>query len=232
MAPGAGPDPHVFVDDVEVPVLADDDQHHLARVLRVRPGGALTVADGHGRWRRCRFGDDLEAVGAVEVDPVPLPPITIAFALVKGAKPELVVQKLTELGVDRIIPFVARRSVVQWDDDRSAKQLVRLRRVAREAAMQSRRTRLAEVDPVSRFVAVVDLPGAAVASVGGGPPSLHHPTVLIGPEGGWDDDERARFGPTVGLGPQVLRAETAALTAGALLAALRAGIVDPRPEGR
>jgi 16S rRNA (uracil1498-N3)-methyltransferase len=224
---GAGSGPHAFVDDIEHPVLAVDDRHHLARVLRVRDGDPMTVADGAGRWRSCRFGDDLELTGPVFDDPTPTPRITIAFALVKGERPELIIQKLTELGVDHIVPFIAGRSVARPDRDRQARQAVRWARVAREAAMQCRRSRLPEIAEVATFDAVQALPGAVAADRFGDPPSLDRPTVLIGPEGGWADDERAQFATTVGLGPTVLRAETACIAAAAVLGALRAGLVGP-----
>lgn len=233
MGPTGRDGPHVFVADVCEPELDDADRHHLARALRVRPGDPFTVADGRGSWRRCRFGDQVEVVGDVLVEPAPAPVLTVAFALVKGERPELAVQKLTELGVDRIVVFAAARSVVRWEEAKAPRQLERLRRVAREAAMQSRRTWLPSVEGVATFDDVVGLPGAAAADRGGAPPSLAHPTILVGPEGGWSDDERAQLPATVGLGEQVLRAETASLTAAALLAALRAGLVVPgRPAPR
>ncbi|MYA86110.1 MAG: hypothetical protein F4Y12_11055, partial [Acidimicrobiaceae bacterium] len=57
--------PHVLVSDVDSPELADDDRHHLERVLRLRSGDPLTVGDGAGRWRPCRFSDEIEPVGGV-----------------------------------------------------------------------------------------------------------------------------------------------------------------------
>ncbi len=157
----------------------------------------------------------------------PTPPITVAFALVKGAKPELVVQKLTELGVDHIRPFVAARSVVRWDESKASAALTRWRKVVIEASRQSRRAWLPEVHAVAGFAAVAALAGAHRADRGGPgmAPGVH--TLLVGPEGGWDGDELAAPLPPVGLGSGVLRAETAAITAGALLAALRAGLVAP-----
>lgn len=222
-----GTAPHVVVADVGAPVLGDPDRHHLERVRRLRPGDPLSVTDGAGRWRWCRFGPDLEPAGDVQVDARPAPLLTVAFALVKGARPELVVEKLTELGVDRIVPFVAERSVVRWDGAKQARQGERLERIAREAAMQCRRTWLAEVAPVATFADVIALPGASAADRGGGPPSLERPTVLVGPEGGWSEVERRQLPPVVGFGPTVLRAETAAVAAGAVLAGLRAGVVAP-----
>ena len=70
------------------------------------------------------------------------------------ARPELVVQKLTEIGVDHIVPFVADRSIVRWDPDKAAHHHARLQKVAREAAMQSRRAWLPEVAEVTNFGAV------------------------------------------------------------------------------
>jgi RsmE family RNA methyltransferase len=91
--------------------------------------------------------------------------------------------------------------------------------------MQSRRNRLPEVTDPLPF-ADVAVAGAALAEAGGAAPSLERPFVLVGPEGGWDRTELARRLPLVGLGPNVLRAETAAVAAGVLLCALRAGLVS------
>src|SRR5688500_562389 len=113
---------HAFVDDLDVPRLDGDDQRHLQRVLRLRPGSEVTAGDGAGRWRPCLLtdGPGLDVVGDVVADPDPGPALTVGFALVKGEKPELVVQKLTELGVDRIVPFDAERSVVRWEPAKAA----------------------------------------------------------------------------------------------------------------
>jgi 16S rRNA (uracil1498-N3)-methyltransferase len=151
------------------------------------------------------------------------------MAVAKGDRPEWAVQKLTELGVDRIIPVTAARSVVRWDPDRADRHLTRWRAVARAAAMQSRRLVLPVVE---ELVSLPDLlaerhPGVALAEPGGAAPGLDRPTVLVGPEGGWTDEELAGAVPTVDLGPTVLRTETAAVVAGTLLAALRHGIVGP-----
>jgi 16S rRNA (uracil1498-N3)-methyltransferase len=213
------------VADVGAPVLDERDRHHLDRVRRLRPGDDVSVTDGRGRWRWCRFGPELEPAGEVHDDPAPTPELTVAFALVKGERPELVVQKLTELGVDRIVPFVAERSVVRWDGPKAQRNADRLRRVAVEAAMQSRRTWLPEVDEPTTFAAVCALPGAAGAVPGGPTPTLARPTLLVGPEGGWTPTEVAALPASVGLGPTILRAETAAITGAALLCALRSGVV-------
>lgn len=225
MHPADEPGPLVFVDDLSAPVLADDDRHHLIRVLRVRPGAPVVVADGRGRWRTAVLGSDVEPTGPIVEAAAPAPPLTVAFALVKGGKPELIVQKLTELGIDRIVPFRGERSVVQWDDGKTVKATTRLRAVARAAAMQSHRPTLPTVDAVTDLAGAAAIPGAALTDRTGRPPTLQHPVLLVGPEGGWAPEERALGIPVVGLGAHVLRAETAAVTAGALLAALRAGLV-------
>lgn len=221
---------HAFVDDLALPRLSDDDYHHLARVVRLDPGDDVTVSDGAGRWRAARMGTGLEVEGAGEVvsEPLPAPPLTVGFALVKGERPELTVQKLTEIGVDRLVPFVAERSVVRWDDAKVDRQARRLSDIARQAAMQCRRTWLPQVNRVATFADVAGLPGAALADIAGEGPSLRHPTVLVGPEGGWAASERAAGLPRVRLAANVLRADTAAITVGALLAALRADLVQER----
>jgi 16S rRNA (uracil1498-N3)-methyltransferase len=225
---------HVFVADLDAPVLDDGDEHHLLRVLRLVPGSDVTAGDGVGRWRHCRLtgGPVLEIAGATVGDSRPEPAITVAFALVKGERPEMVVQKVTELGVDRVVPFVAGRSVVRWEPGRADRHLERWRAIARQAAMQCRRTWLPEVAPVATFDTVAALPGAALADGSGGPPTLDRPVVLIGPEGGWTRDEQGAGLPMVRLAAHVLRAETAAITAGAVLTALRAGILTEahRPD--
>lgn len=220
-APDGSHGPHVLVDDVEHPVLADDDRHHLERVLRVRVGDPLTVGDGAGAWRACRLGAEPEPIDRVQrVLPVD-PEIAVGFALIKGGRPELVVQKLTELGVDRIVPFTAARSVVRWDSAKATRNAERLRRVAREAVMQCRRAHLPVVEEVTTFAEVVERHGVALADLGGEPVSLRNPFVLVGPEGGWADEERVAAVPRVALAGAVLRAETAAIAAGALLGSQR-----------
>jgi 16S rRNA (uracil1498-N3)-methyltransferase len=209
-----------FVADLDAPELSSDDRHHLERVRRLRTGDALTVADGAGRFRAARFGPALVIDGDVTGSPPPARPVTIAFALTKGDKPELVVQKLVEIGVDRIVPFVAARTIVRWEPAKEARQLDRWRVIAREAAAQAHRPRWATVDPVTTFAAVAALPGATLAHPDGGAlgPAT---TLLIGPEGGWADDEEGAGLPLASIGPHVLRAETAALVAGALAVAGR-----------
>lgn len=219
-----------FVDSLDEPVLADADLHHLARVLRLRPGAEVCATDGAGGWRLGTFDGTahLDPSGDVGHEPRPTPELTVAFALVKGEKPELVVQKLTELGVDRIVPVDARHSVVRWDEARARKHLERLRRVAREACSQCRRLWVPQVDELCS-VAELRARGAVLAHVGGRPLRGTDVVIAVGPEGGWSDGE-LDGADTVTLGGHVLRAETAAITAGALSAALRLGAVQEARE--
>ena len=173
---------------------------------------------------------------SITVSLPPTPALTIGFVPVKGDRPEWVVQKLTEAGVDRIAVLRSARAVVRWEGDRGARSIERLRRVAREAAAQSRRPWLPEVVGVLELAELADVVAPAplaLAHPGGDPPSVTMPAMAVGPEGGWDDSELAPGGyPVVGLGPGILRAETAAMASGLLLCALRNGLVEqaPRPD--
>ena len=219
--PGGQGGPHVYVEDLDDPALTDEDRHHLARVLRLRDGDSLTIGDGLGRWCPARFGFDLRINGEVVEVPAPSRAVTVGFALIKGGRPELVVQKLTELGVDRILPLAAERSVVRWDEAKVARQHERMVRAAREAGMQSRRVRLPEVAPVAPVVSLFD---AAMAQPGGEALGADVDVLLVGPEGGWTPEELQER-RQVSLGSTILRAETAAIAAGVLLVALRDGRV-------
>lgn len=209
---------HVFVESLAVPVLSADDAHHLLRVQRLRDGEAVTACDGQGEWRPCVLtGGELVPVGAAEQSP-PTTPITIAAAIPKGDRAEWMVQKLTEVGVDHIVLVECARSVVHWSADRAVRNRERLSRVAREAAMQSRRTRLATVEGPLPVVEVLARPGAVAAEPGAPRWSgaMTATAVVVGPEGGFTAAELAHAADTVSLGDTVLRVETAAVVAGVL----------------
>ena len=238
---------HVFVDDLAAPTLSDDDQHHLARVLRVRDGESVSASDGRGGWRLCQWLDGrLDAASDVQHVAAPAPRIGVAFVPVKGDRPEWAVQKLTEIGVDDIVVLApTRRAVVRWGDD---KHLRKLQVVAREAAMQSRRVWLPTVTGPVSLTEVCARPGAAVADPAGEPlnigpfdagtrdsaardasePIPATSLIIIGPEGGFDADELTPSVHRVSLGDTILRAETATLVAATLLATLRNRMKGPQ----
>jgi 16S rRNA (uracil1498-N3)-methyltransferase len=223
----------------EVPLDADA-AHHLAKVLRLRPGAALVVADGAGHEAPAHLGD---GVVVLESDPHHLPAtsprLTVAQALPKARKLDEVIRQVTELGVDRVVPVAAERSIVRLDGERAERAATRWRAVARAAAEQARRSHLPAVSPVtstSDLVATLapgdrllvahvgarrSLAAAVADAVADGSGGI---VVAVGPEGGWSDAEvaalRSEGGEVVGLGPSVLRTEHAAAAAVAVAAAV------------
>jgi 16S rRNA (uracil1498-N3)-methyltransferase len=238
---------HVLVDgDLADRLVVDGaDGHHLARARRLRAGEIVTAADGAGRWRAYRADDvgngsvTLAADGAPKVEPTLVPALAVAFALTKNEKPEIVIARLTELGVDRISPLIARRSVMRWNDERARVAAERHDRAAREAAMQSRRARLPVVEPPGGFETVAGRPGVVIADARGGTPeSLPDPgpagwLLVVGPEGGLDETELDLLAaaPRLRLGPHVLRAETAAVAGAAALNPLRREVPPGQVHG-
>jgi 16S rRNA (uracil1498-N3)-methyltransferase len=219
LAGSAGP--HVFVESLENMLLSEDDNGHLSKSLRMRSGDPMTASDGRGSWRSAAFQENgvLEPIGEIVHIPLSDRTTTIAFSLVKGNKPELVIQKLTEVGVDNIVVLAASRSIVKWDEAKESKAFDRWRRIIREAAMQSHRVRLPSIDGVIAAGSWLARTEVTIADFGGSPIAEHHTSIAIGPEGGWTDSEAAGAGQRIGLGPTVLRAETAAIVAGTLLTA-------------
>lgn len=216
---------HVVVDadllDGDHIALDGDTEHHLRRVLRLRDGETVGVTDGAGRWRLTRVRATssvltLESATDVVVEARPAP-ITIAVAMPKGDRLDWLVQKTTEIGVDRIQLLHAERSVVRWKPDRVTAQLARLERIAEEACRQSRRVWRVEIlPPVDARAVLADF---VVAEPGGrrlGPGDRH---VAVGPEGGWAESELAVAAEMATLGANVLRTETAAVAVSALCVA-------------
>lgn len=234
----AGVSPPLFlVDDLppgEVVHLDGPEGHHAAVVQRLRVGEHIMVGDGRGT----RASAVVTAVRKTMLDAritarshqgAPRPGLTVVQGVAKGDRGELAVATMTEVGVDRIIPWQAARSIARWKDDRP---LRKWRTTAREAAKQSRRAWLPDVaEPVRTADAARALAGATAAFV------LHEETdrplsavalpadgeiaVVVGPEGGIDPDELAAFvsagALAVRLGHDVLRTSTAGAAAIAAL---------------
>lgn len=211
----------VFVTDLERPELDDGDRRHLSKSLRLRPGDELTIGDGAGSWRPARFGPVVEPDGPVRIAPAPARPTVVGYAPVKGDRSDLVVQKLTELGITQVVPLATERSVVRWDDERAARHRDRHLRIVREAAMQSRNPRPPTVAALTSLADFLSAwPTAALADPDGELASSElasRGVVAIGPEGGFSPSELAGRS-TVRLPGRILRTETAAIAAGVLLA--------------
>ncbi len=163
---------HVFVEDVASDAdlwVEGDDGHHLQRVRRLRAGEGVTASDGNGRWRQCTVAElgegrlRLTPAGPLTTEPALTPRLVIAFAPAKGDQAGAVVAQLVELGVDAVMPITVRRSVVRWDGARGEKARIRLGRVMREAAMQSRRSRLPELLAARSLSELAEHPGLVVA---------------------------------------------------------------------
>jgi len=223
--------------DGEVVVLSGAEGRHAATVRRLRPGERADVGDGAGLMAECvvtaRGGAGLElAVRARREVPRPDPAITVVQAIPKGDRGEAAVEGLTEVGVDRIVPWAAARCVAVWAPERGARSLGRWRSTAREAAKQSRRAWIPEVtEPASTgqvaaliaaaSCAIVLDPEAGQSLAGTEMPASGDVLVVVGPEGGITDDEITAFlaagAAARGLGPTVLRTSTAGIVATAVL---------------
>jgi 16S rRNA (uracil1498-N3)-methyltransferase len=204
------------VADPAAPILEPSDEHHLRKVLRAKIGEEVVVTDGDGSWAICAVNDQgLTRVSDVARDE-PVPATTLYLAALKGDHAQWAVAKATEVGVSRVVPLLTTRSVVKLTGDLREKTLARWRRVAREAAGQCRRTYdLVVEDPLG----VDDVPTeVAVAEIGASGDWRGVRDVAVGPEGGWAEGEWESSRRRVGLGPTVLRAETAGVVAAALLA--------------
>ena len=212
---------HVFVTDIVDPVLDDDDAHHLTRVLRLRAGQKVSVSDGRGAWRICEWRDGLlVSVGDVSVMNAPTDVLTVALSPVKGDRTDWAIEKLVEVGIDRIVVLApVERSVVRWDDTKSLANIERFRRISRAAAAQCRRVFLPTVEGPVPLSDVVARTNVAIAEPGGSPVLDGVTTIVVGPEGGFTEGEVALAGATVDLGPTVLRADTAAVVAATLMVA-------------
>jgi 16S rRNA (uracil1498-N3)-methyltransferase len=219
-----------------------DDHRYVARVLRARPGDRLALFDGAGteidaEVTRVGPRDAELALGARREVPsgAAAVAVTLLVAVPRGERMDLLAQKTTELGVARIVPVLAGRSVARPEE----KARTRWEKIAREAARQCGRADVPRVDaPVALAAALADaeLPALRLALWEGehGRPmraalgKSDATAVLVGPEGGFAPEEieaarAAGFAP-VGLGPRILRVETAAIVAVTLIQAAAGGL--------
>jgi 16S rRNA (uracil1498-N3)-methyltransferase len=228
---------------VEVPIggrvhvdLDGTAAKHVARVLRLRTGDALILFDNAGGEYRAAivaFGRDTVRVAVGEYLPTqresPLH-VTLAQGVSRGERMDVVVQKATELGVSRIVPLLTERTVVRLNQSQAANRLRHWRAIAIAACEQCGRNRVPEITApmgLQEFL-VSELPEGQrlLLNPDGGLKARDLPTsdavtLLIGPEGGLSDAERTAAGAAqfqaLSLGPRILRTETAALAALAVI---------------
>lgn len=221
--------------------IAGEDFHHLSRVMRAKAGDRLCVVFSDGESAEVEL-EEISADHALAFivkwlhDEKELPvAVTIASGLPKGDKLELVIQKGTELGASKFIPFHADRSIVKWDEKKAAKKTERWSKIAKEAAEQSHRNRVPDVHVPVDFQHLIQIgqeyPFKLYAfeeeSKQGEKTAFHQlltnmqqgdeMLIVFGPEGGISKKEaeelkRNGFIPC-GLGPRILRTETAPLYA-------------------
>lgn len=224
----------------EVLHLTGAEAHHAATVRRVRPGEAVTLGDGRGRWASATVRTaqpravELEITG-VRDEPEPAPRLMLVQALAKGDRDELAVQAATEIGVDVVIPWQAARSVSRWEGQKLGRGVERWRAIAREAGKQAHRAWLPEIAApcataglaraVGSASVIVLEPSATTALTG--VLAAHEPgrdiALVVGPEGGIAPEELRVLtdaGATLArLGDTVLRTSTAGPAALALASA-------------
>jgi 16S rRNA (uracil1498-N3)-methyltransferase len=220
--------------------ISQEDRHHIVNVMRLKIGDQIICAS-NGKSAICTIEEitDDQVVAKVvewEEESVELPiHVAIASGLPKGDKLEWIIQKGTELGASMFIPFNASRSVVKWDEKKAAKKVERWNKIAKEAAEQSHRQILPEVkNPVSMKQLVELAKGfefkliAFEEDAKQGEISVLQSTLkeiksgqsllfVFGPEGGLTNEEvavlRENEFQSCGLGPRILRTETAPLYA-------------------
>ncbi len=233
----------------EITILGDDVKH--LRVLRLAPGDEVVLSDGQGKDYTCRLVEvgpeqaTAKVVEAAVCEAEPTVAITLYQGLPKSDKMDLIVQKCTEIGVSRFVPVATERAIVELKGSKAAKRIARWARIAEEAAKQSRRGRIPQIEPVmswqealadaaeqrkragdDHFLAVVPYELEQTVSVrqvlvphrqlGVG-----QAAIFIGPEGGLTSaevDAAAALGcRPISLGARILRTETAGLVTAALL---------------
>ncbi|MEC1720179.1 16S rRNA (uracil(1498)-N(3))-methyltransferase [Schinkia azotoformans] len=219
--------------------ISGEDAHHISRVMRMKPGENIICCSEDGQVARCEIQeitDDLCFASIVEwIDENKELPVfvTIAQGLPKGDKLELVVQKGTEMGAHCFLPFFASRSIVKWDEKKGRKKVERLEKIAKEAAEQSHRTKVPEINEPVNFKTLLNESKnytykivayeedaklgeksnlfSVLSKLASGDSLL----AVIGPEGGLTEEEVSELRNngfiSCSLGQRILRTETAPL---------------------
>ena len=234
-----------FAANLRSVTLASDEARHLRDVLRLKVGDEVYVFNGAGKEFHCRVQESrretarLEIIGEVDpARPESRLQLTLAVALLKGEKFDLVVQKATELGVSAVVPVVTKLADIRLRDaSDAAKRVARWQRIALEAAKQSGRAVVPDIatpvsfatlvsntaaEPKARRLMFSERNGQSLTEATELSPVKGFPlTALVGSEGGWTDEEltiaRDAGWTIVTLGGRTLRAETAAIAVAVLL---------------
>ncbi len=220
-------------------IIDGEDWHHIVKVMRMQMGDQVICVDKEGKQALCRLAEITADSVVAEVvqwreenSELPIS-ITIASGLPKGDKLEWIIQKGTELGAHQFLPFSAARSVVKWDDKKAAKKVNRWRKIAKEAAEQSHRSLIPDIVSPMTFQRMLEYSkdfkyklAAYEEESRSGEVSIFSASLkqmqkgdalllLFGPEGGLADEEVKELKNNgfllFGLGPRILRTETAPL---------------------
>ncbi len=228
--------PRFFISPREIgdglATLQGEDLKHLVSVLRVRPGDRVILLDGQDNSFSAELlhADKEKALLRIrsqeKILSEPLVQITLAAALLKGEKFDLVIQKATELGVSRVIPFLSSHTIAKIPSGKQVERIDRLQKIAKEAAEQSERGKIPLIaGPLSfeELCSLNDFDLKLICAERGGFPGLktvlrkgEKPAkilALVGPEGGFTEEEiqlaRSKNFTAVSLGKRILRSETA-----------------------
>ena len=220
--------------------VTGDEHHYLARVRRARAGDEVELVDGEGARAQAvivAIADDSALLRVGEPEQIAArPPLVRALVPpIKGDRMDACLEKLVEVGADEIVVWPAARAVVRWDGERLRARRAKFEAELKAAARQSGRARVPAIAFAGDLAgAIAHAPGlgvvldpAADGELGALAPALGSATavtVASGPEGGFAPEELERLAragfASVGLGPRVLRAETAPVIAVALIRAL------------
>lgn len=223
--------------------LSQEEAAHALRVLRLKDGDEVQALDGNGRsWLAALHisgeeGASLELKEELSDTESPAR-VTLYMGIPKGEKLEIIAQKLTELGAERIVPVRMERCVAKIDDKDAEKKLTRLRRIIQEAQKQCGRTREMEIMPPMNFSKAVEAvtrhevkltlweeaEGYRLNDARADHPNARDIAFVVGPEGGITKNEaealRQAGALHVTMGPRILRAETAAVAGCAVIMSL------------
>ena len=234
-----------FVDEIHAghARISGDEAHHLTRVLRVEEGQKFEISDNRNVYLaqiRKAHKDVVDFAVLERIEQAePLLRVALLASLIRFERFELLIEKATELSVETILPVAAERSE-KGLEAAAAKRITRWSRIAREASEQSRRVRLPVIEPVAKLDDALRYASRYRYALeeAAAPPILSvlpknrsagdSVALLVGPEGGWTERERSAITAAgwqpVSLGPSILKTETAALAALAILnAAWNAG---------